>query len=625
MKILHTADWHIGQFKGPVVDGVNLRSQDTVKCLEYMVQVAIEEKPDIVCVSGDIFHQEQVGPVRYSDEMITATNIITSLAHFSKYVIVMRGTPNHDGAAQFRVLERMLLNIRNVDVVTEPGVIKTPWADIACLPGFDKQEFRAKFPGLSADEENLAWTKYISDMVFALRAECEKTPILMAHYTVPGCNMESGQTSFFTNFEPVIPIDNEFSRTERDTWMLYLTQWINITIDANGESLVISDEHHAGFFPEGAAIRTDQTVRPFVAQAKYMAGNGSDGKAASISGVNAAHDQSHNGMITRFKAKGTQYCGTTAQDKNHMDNLFEVAFATRNSQSIMSGCTSYYNRFYATVVENDVERIIISKSDANYLVVGSTVSIGNATALSGNNPTDDRSNAGLHAKANRVIITKIEDYDSNNSAVYVDNGGTKFSTGSTMVGSTEVKTTIVTMPWHTGACDNVLGSCGSPNSNTSGKDPYILFGVEMFLGFYEVISNVILKISNHVMTACICYDCTKLATSVTSDYVECGYSIADTQASWKYISELGYDPENPSVRHGTKVAASSSTGYADGQYTDKLDQTSDGLREWLSGGPLHGGSGAGRWFAFLGNWLGNSGWDFAARLSASGRCAKAAA
>lgn len=51
MKVLHTADWHIGQFKGPVVDGVNLRSQDTVKCLEYMVQVATEEKPDIVCVS----------------------------------------------------------------------------------------------------------------------------------------------------------------------------------------------------------------------------------------------------------------------------------------------------------------------------------------------------------------------------------------------------------------------------------------------------------------------------------------------------------------------------------------------------------------------------------------------
>lgn len=205
MKILHTADWHIGQFKGPVVDGVNLRSLDTMKCLEYMVEVAQKERPDVVCISGDIFHQEQIGPVRYSDEMINATNIITALAYFAKYVIVMRGTPNHDGSGQFRVLRKMLLNIKNVSVVTTPGVIKTPLADFACIPGFDKQEFRAQFPGLSADEENLAWTKYISDMVFALRAECEKTPILMAHYTVPGCNMESGQTSFFTNFEPVIP------------------------------------------------------------------------------------------------------------------------------------------------------------------------------------------------------------------------------------------------------------------------------------------------------------------------------------------------------------------------------------------------------------------------------------
>lgn len=34
MKILHTADWHIGSFKGPEQDGVNLRSMDTLKCLE---------------------------------------------------------------------------------------------------------------------------------------------------------------------------------------------------------------------------------------------------------------------------------------------------------------------------------------------------------------------------------------------------------------------------------------------------------------------------------------------------------------------------------------------------------------------------------------------------------------
>lgn len=213
MKVLHTADWHIGQFKGPVEDGVNLRSLDTVKCLEYMVEKAREEHPDLVCISGDVFHQEQIGPVRYSDEMVTATRIIDELSKVSKFVVVMRGTPNHDGFGQFRVLTKMLEHNKKVAVVTTPQVISTPIADIVCIPGFDKQEFRAKFPGLSAEEENLTWTKYISEMVMGLRAQCSQTnivadmvpAILMAHYTVPGCNMESGQTSFFLNFEPVIP------------------------------------------------------------------------------------------------------------------------------------------------------------------------------------------------------------------------------------------------------------------------------------------------------------------------------------------------------------------------------------------------------------------------------------
>ncbi len=76
-----------------------------------------------------------------------------------------RGTPNHDGAGQFRVLTKMLEHNKKVAVVTTPQVISTPIADIVCIPGFDKQEFRAKFPGLSAEEENLTWTNHISEMV----------------------------------------------------------------------------------------------------------------------------------------------------------------------------------------------------------------------------------------------------------------------------------------------------------------------------------------------------------------------------------------------------------------------------------------------------------------------------
>lgn len=60
MKILHTADWHIGSFKGPEKEGVNLRSEDTMKCLRSLVETAEKEKPDLVLVSGDIFHRIQL-------------------------------------------------------------------------------------------------------------------------------------------------------------------------------------------------------------------------------------------------------------------------------------------------------------------------------------------------------------------------------------------------------------------------------------------------------------------------------------------------------------------------------------------------------------------------------------
>ena len=160
-----------------------------------------------------------------------------------------------------------------------------------------------------------------------------------------------------------------------------------------------------------------------------------------------------------------------------MDNLFLVAFATRDSQSVMAGCTSYYYQYAATIQESDVERIIISKAQAATLVVGSVVSIGNATALTSGTPNIDRGQSGMHAKANRVKIVSIEDYDGENSAVNVDNSGQKFSTASTIVSDVECPTYISTMPWMTGACDNVLASCGSPVSNTNGRIPiYTVWG-----------------------------------------------------------------------------------------------------------------------------------------------------
>lgn len=445
-------------------------------------------------------------------------------------------------------------------------------------------------------------------------------------------------------------IDNEFSRTKYDTWCLYLTQYVYRKFDSNGEDTVISDTRHsAEWLPEGGAIRPDGTIRPFVAIAKYMASEEWGGRAASVSGgIPGWYERKSNdakpdegleawlefrnysfaSALTHMREKGTQYCAETSQDSERMTRLMEIAFATRHSQSVMAGCTNYYLQYAATVQEADAERIIISKNNAKNLVVGSTVSIGNANALNGEGkPNNDRGQSGIHEKANRVRITKIEDYDDNNSAVYVDNGGQKFSTAPTSVSGVTCETIISTMPWNTGGCDNVLGSCGSPTSNTNNKEPYILFGVEMSSGFWEVKGNTVMKIENHVMRPYICYDCTKMTTAgaTTDDWVALGYVIPDNKGNWKYISKLGYSADDPEVRYPVEVAATSSTGYADGLYTENLETTGDGQREVLGSGYLGGGTIDGRRGADLGGGLGIGWWNYAARLSACGRCGRRAA
>lgn len=207
MKILHTADWHLGTFRSPVKDGINLRTEDTKKCLDELVRVAKEEQPDYSLISGDVFHVGRLWSDRCCEEIITAIHYIRELAAVSGQVVVMRGTPNHDGEGQFNVLTEMFAECRNVHIVVTPKVISFDDVDIAVLPGFDRGTYRAKFPGLSGDEENVVFTQELANIVTGLKAQCraDKKSVLMAHYTVPGCNTESGQTMMLTQFEPIIP------------------------------------------------------------------------------------------------------------------------------------------------------------------------------------------------------------------------------------------------------------------------------------------------------------------------------------------------------------------------------------------------------------------------------------
>jgi exonuclease SbcC len=211
MKILHTGDWHIGNFPGPERNGENVRFNDICHCLDTLVVKAEEAAPDFIVIAGDIFHQAKVWSDRGLKENRTATHYIRLLEKIAP-VIIVRGTPNHDSEQQYENLVSAFEGDDSVHIITEPQTLKVYGyhsgvsVQIAGLPGLDRGFYRAKHPGLSKEEENEVFTEELEKIILGLKASCDNSAptVLVSHFTIPGCNMESGQTAFFSAFEPVV-------------------------------------------------------------------------------------------------------------------------------------------------------------------------------------------------------------------------------------------------------------------------------------------------------------------------------------------------------------------------------------------------------------------------------------
>ena len=347
-------------------------------------------------------------------------------------------------------------------------------------------------------------------------------------------------------------------------------------------------------YPMKESINPDGTISPFMIHAKYAAGD-IDGVPYSSKGLapangcqatQARNPVSYTGMITYMHKLGGHYCGTTSWDLFYRQLMMIIKYATTHSQSIMAGCTSYSNQNQNLVEETGVMRVVLTKAQAAGYVIGSYVSIGDV----GSNTNKDRYFSYIHNKAYSVKVTKIEDVDDSNAAVYV-NAPEAFDTTLT--------TWITTMPWHSGATDEVAGSDGSPNSNTNGKDPYKIQGIETCIGAYEVLGNVVMDIvtgadGNPARDVYVCEDASTLSSNIATvraNYKKAIAQVAYTAASWKYITEETTDP-NLGIMIPTKAGGGSTTGFADGLYTDA---GTSGQREWLALGLLYHGATAGLW------------------------------
>lgn len=370
-------------------------------------------------------------------------------------------------------------------------------------------------------------------------------------------------------------------------------------------------------YPMKESINPDGTISPFMIHAKYAAGD-IDGVPYSSKGLapangcqatQARNPVSYTGMITYMHKLGGHYCGTTSWDLFYRQLMMIIKYATTHSQSIMAGCTSYSNQNQNLVEETGVMRVVLTKAQAAGYVIGSYVSIGDV----GSNTNKDRYFSYIHNKAYSVKVTKIEDVDASNAAVYVD---------APEAFDTTLTTWITTMPWHSGATDEVAGSDGSPNSNTNGKDPYKIQGIETCIGAYEVLGNVVMDIvtgadGNPARDVYVCEDASTLSSNIATvraNYKKAIAQVAYTAASWKYITEETTDP-NLGIMIPTKVGGGSTTGFADGLYTDT---GTSGQREWLALGDLNLGAYAGLWILVAHSGWSGAGWYIVSGVSPNG-------
>lgn len=373
----------------------------------------------------------------------------------------------------------------------------------------------------------------------------------------------------------------------------------------------ISDSPKPGYTIAKECLKKDGSIRPYALYAKYVAGP-IDGQPYSSKGlipcyypfetISAYH------LVSYCKQRGKYYTGGLMWDYKYIWTRFMLKFANTNSQAVLGGVFDYAFQYPITIAEENVKRVIVSKSNATRYVVGSCVSIGDwgdATSM-------DRSNKNCHNIARNVKILSIEDVDDSNSALNLD-----------LVEPITTTTTCraTTMHYLSGYSDEILGRDGSLGTDPkSVKHPIVISGIECAVGGYEIPCNAMMNIlnANGDREVYITHDATKLSTNtqtIMNTWKKSDMLIKTSKVNnWQYITKMGIDTELGCVLPlaAGESGSGSSTGFGDGLYTDGA---TSGQREFLLLGNLWNGSISGLSYLCAYYGFSNAGWYFLARIS----------
>ena len=362
-----------------------------------------------------------------------------------------------------------------------------------------------------------------------------------------------------------------------------------------------------GLIPWETARKEDGTYASYVIHSKYVSGIGADGLLRSFKNSKPARNQCYNNMIDNYQKKG-KGCWGAGKERNMYVILYDVIkYATKNEQKTFKGTTNYNFQITASIERSTKETYFpVANNQAAQIIVGGYVSVGYGAKNTDNTVTNDRRYATIHQYADDVKVMRIEDLDENNKAVYLDVEDGFTTIPVTLSDDVNAQIILTSMHWRSGTTDKVIGKHdGSMTSNTDGKHPFRVMGLECSVGGYVVYADSVMifkeDYSKDVYIAPRGVKHVKDEATIKSTYKPIG-NIPGNEGNDFWIGDIGVDVETCSWFAKT-VGASDSQGWGD--RCSAGGKSTSGTREDPGRGFLGLGSDAGS--VFVSCWVGLGG------------------
>jgi exonuclease SbcD len=209
MRILHTADWHVGR----MLRGQS-RAAEHEAVLAGIVEVARAERVDLVIVAGDIF--DSAAPSPESERIVYRA--LLDLSGTGATVLVLAG--NHDSDRRLRAVAPLLelgRVITRADFARpdEGGVVEVPSRDrgtvarIAALPFLSQRHVvkAAELMERDAGDHAIAYADRMARLVAALAEGFgpDTVNVVAAHCMVDGGALGGGERAAHTIFDYAVP------------------------------------------------------------------------------------------------------------------------------------------------------------------------------------------------------------------------------------------------------------------------------------------------------------------------------------------------------------------------------------------------------------------------------------